>query len=48
VKQLGAVIECKMATELFDNLKINYINNATNLTKSDHITALSDWSIYII
>jgi type II restriction enzyme len=44
---VGAAIENKMATEIFDNLKSNYINNAANLTKPEHITELSDWLIRI-
>jgi type II restriction enzyme len=44
---VGAAIENKMASEIFDNLKSNYINNAANLTKSEHITELSDWLIHI-
>ena len=44
---VGAAIENKMATELFDDLKAKYINNAANLTKPEHITALSDWLIDI-
>jgi len=44
---VGAAIENKMAAELFDNLKSKYINNAANLTKPEHITALSDWLIHI-
>lgn len=42
---IGAAIENKMALEIFNNLKSKYINNAANLTKSEHITALSDWLI---
>ncbi|MDR2601326.1 MAG: hypothetical protein LBC53_02585 [Spirochaetaceae bacterium] len=34
-----------MAGEIFNNLKSKYINNAANLTKPEHITALSDWLI---
>ena len=44
---IGAAIEHKMATELFDNLKSKYINNVANLTNPEHITALSDWLIDI-
>ena len=44
---VGAAIEYKMATELFDDLQSKYINNAANLTKPEHITALSDWLIQI-
>jgi hypothetical protein len=44
---VGAAIENKMAAEIFDNLKSNYINNAANLTKPEHITELSDWLIKI-
>ena len=42
---IGAAIENKMALEIFNNLKSKYINNAANLTKSEHITALTDWLI---
>jgi type II restriction enzyme len=42
---VGAAIENKMAVEIFNNLKSKYINNAANLTKPEHITALSDWLI---
>jgi len=42
---IGAAIEKKMAGEIFENLKSKYINNAANLTKPDHITALSEWLI---
>jgi type II restriction enzyme len=42
---VGAAIENKMAVEIFNNLKSKYINNAANLTKPAHITALSDWLI---
>jgi hypothetical protein len=44
---IGAAIEYKMATELFDNLQAKYINYVANLTKPKHITALSDWLIDI-
>jgi type II restriction enzyme len=44
---VGAAIENKMATEIFNNLKSKYISNAANLTKSEHITALSDWLIKV-
>jgi type II restriction enzyme len=44
---VGAAIENKMAIEIFSNLKSKYINNAANLTKPEHITALSDWLINI-
>jgi hypothetical protein len=44
---VGAAIENKMAVEIFNNLKSHYINNAANLTKPEHITALSDWLIKI-
>ncbi|MDR2480503.1 MAG: hypothetical protein LBD48_14490, partial [Treponema sp.] len=42
---VGAAIEHKMAGEIFNNIKSKYINNAANLTKPEHITALSDWLI---
>jgi hypothetical protein len=44
---VGSAIENKMAVEIFNNLKSKYINNAANLTKPDHITALSDWLIKV-
>jgi len=44
---VGAAIEYKMATELFDNLRSKYITRVANLTKPEHITALSDWLIHI-
>jgi type II restriction enzyme len=40
---VGAAIETKMATEIWNNLKKNYIANAGNLTKPDHITSLAEW-----
>jgi len=42
---IGAAIENKMAREIFENLKVKYINNAANLTKPEHITALSEWLV---
>ncbi|MCL1994065.1 MAG: type II restriction endonuclease [Spirochaetes bacterium] len=42
---VGAAIESKMAGEIFNDLKSKYINNAANLTKPEHITALSDWLV---
>jgi hypothetical protein len=42
---IGAAIEIKMAGEIYNNLKTKYLNNAANLTKPEHITALSDWLI---
>jgi type II restriction enzyme len=44
---VGAAIENKMAIEIFNNLKSKYISNAANLTKPEHITALSDWLVKI-
>jgi hypothetical protein len=44
---VGAAIENKMAGEIFNNLKSKYINNVANLTKPEHITAISDWLIKI-
>jgi hypothetical protein len=44
---VGAAIENKMATEIFENLQSKYIHNAANLTKPKHITALSDWLIHL-
>ncbi len=40
---IGAAIESKMATEIWDNLKSRYISNAANLTKPEHITSLAEW-----
>jgi len=40
---VGAAIESKMATEIWNNLKKKYISNAGNLTKPDHITSLAEW-----
>jgi type II restriction enzyme len=42
---IGAAIETKMAAEIYENLKSKYISNAANLTKPEHITALSEWLI---
>jgi hypothetical protein len=42
---IGAAIENKMAREIYENLKSKYINNAANLTKPEHITALSEWLV---
>jgi hypothetical protein len=42
---IGAAIENKMAEEIYENLKSKYINNAANLTKPEHITALSEWLV---
>jgi len=44
---IGAAIENKMADEIFENIKLKYIHNAANLTKPEHITALSDWLIHL-
>jgi type II restriction enzyme len=44
---VGAAIEHKMAVEIFNYLKSKYISNAANLTKPEHITALSDWLIKV-
>jgi Restriction endonuclease BsobI. len=40
---VGAAIESKMATEIWNNLSKKYITNAGNLTKPDHITSLAEW-----
>lgn len=40
---VGAAIEAKMATEIWNNLKSKYITNAGNLTKPEHITSLAEW-----
>jgi type II restriction enzyme len=44
---VGAAIEHKMAMEIFNNIKSDYIHNAANLTKPEHITALSDWLVHL-
>jgi len=44
---IGAAIENKMASEIWDNLENNYITNAANLTKSDHVTSLTEWILDI-
>ena len=42
---IGAAIENKMAQEIFENLKKNYINNAANLTNDEHMSSITDWLI---
>lgn len=44
---IGAAIESKMATEIYENLKSGYINNAGNLTKPEHIISVVKWLLYI-
>jgi type II restriction enzyme len=44
---VGAAIEGKMAIEIFNNIKSDYIHNAANLTKPEHITAISDWLVHL-
>jgi hypothetical protein len=42
---IGAAIASKMAAEIHENLQSDYISYAANLTKPEHIAALSDWLI---
>jgi len=42
---IGAAIETKMASEIFTNLENEYINNAANLTKDEHMASITDWLI---
>jgi type II restriction enzyme len=44
---VGASIENKMAMEIFNNIRSDFIHNAANLTKPEHITALSDWLVHL-
>ena len=44
---IGAAIESKMASEIWNNLKKKYISNAANLTKPEHITSLAEWLLEI-
>jgi type II restriction enzyme len=44
---IGAAIEKKMAGEIYDNLRSDFLCNAANLTKPEHITALTDWLIHL-
>jgi len=44
---IGAAIENKMAEEIYENIKSKYMHNAANLTKPEHITALSSWLIHL-
>ena len=44
---IGAAIETKMASEIYNNLITDYIHNAANLTKPEHITSIADWLINI-
>lgn len=42
---IGAAIETKMATEIFSALENGYMHNAANMTKSEHITSITDWLV---
>jgi type II restriction enzyme len=42
---IGAAIEKKMALEIYDYLRADFLSNAANLTKPNQITALVDWLI---
>jgi hypothetical protein len=42
---IGAAIENKMASEIFDNLEQGYINNAANLTKDEHMASITEWIV---
>ncbi len=42
---IGAAIENKMASEIYDNLEQGYINNAANLTKDEHMTSITEWLV---
>jgi len=42
---IGAAIETKMAREIYSNLENNYIHNAANLTKNNHMISITDWLI---
>lgn len=42
---IGAAIENKMASEIYENLVKQHINNAANLTNSGQIVSLVDWLI---
>lgn len=44
---IGAAIESKMAKEIWSDLKSQYISNAGNLTKPEHITSLAAWLLEI-
>ncbi len=44
---IGAAIENKMASEIFNNLRNNHINNAANLTKPDQIISVVEWLLSI-
>jgi len=40
---IGAAIETKMASEIWDMLKRGSLENAANLTDEDHITSVTSW-----
>lgn len=40
---IGAAIEPKMATEIWDLLKTGWLSNAANLTNDDHISFVTRW-----
>lgn len=42
---VGAAIEAKMASEIYDLLKNDYIHNAANLTKDKQVSSLADWLV---
>lgn len=40
---IGAAIEAKMATEIWEMLERNNLGNAANLTNEDHIASVTSW-----
>jgi len=40
---IGAAIEAKMASEIWEMLKRGGLENAANLTDEDHITSVTSW-----
>ena len=40
---IGAAIETKMATEIWEMLKRGSLENAANLTDEDQVTSVSQW-----
>jgi hypothetical protein len=40
---IGAAIETKMASEIWDMLKLGSLENAANLTDEDQISSISSW-----
>ncbi|MBI3896431.1 MAG: hypothetical protein HY313_10930 [Acidobacteria bacterium] len=40
---IGAAIEAKMASEIWELLKGGILENAANLTNEDHITSITRW-----